>query len=127
MASAPPVILVVDDDASVRKAVARLIASAGYCVRAFASAEDFLASQATDAGNCLLLDIRMPGMSGLELQDELIARGSALPIIFITAYEDKPASGQALAAGAVGVLSKPFEEKALLDMISAALRSRSGE
>lgn len=122
MVHAPPVIVVVDDDASIRKALVRLMRSAGYRARAFASAEDFLAAQTTDAGDCLVLDIRMAGRSGLELQDELVARGSTLPIIFITAYEDKAASTQVLAAGAVGVLSKPFDEEALLAMIAVALR-----
>lgn len=118
-----PVISIVDDDESVRQSLTSLLRSVGFRVRAFASAEEFLKSGQPDATGCLLLDVRMPGMSGLELQRHLAAADVRVPIVFLTAQGDREVRARALRAGAVAFLVKPFSEKALLDAIQAALRS----
>jgi FixJ family two-component response regulator len=99
-----------------------LIKSSGFAVETFASAEDFLASGRLDATACLVLDVQMPGLNGLELQSRLIAERYQIPIVFITAYNDENAREQALRAGAVGYLVKPFEEGDLLNGINLALQ-----
>jgi len=122
------VVFVVDDDESVRKALKRLIKSAGFEVEAFASAEDFLNCGHRDVPGCLILDVRMPGLSGLELQSELAASGSKMPVIFITARDDEQARLQAMRAGAVAFLQKPFDDQALLGAIHVAIyQGRSEE
>ncbi|MGH9968521.1 MAG: sigma-54-dependent transcriptional regulator [Pyrinomonadaceae bacterium] len=108
-----PVISIVDDDESVRQAIARLINSVGLNVETFASAEDFLSSSRVKDPACLVLDLRLPGMSGLELQSQLFASGSRIPILFISGHGDSQARAKALGAGAVGFLQKPFNEQAL--------------
>jgi FixJ family two-component response regulator len=114
-------VAVVDDDESVRKALRRLLRSLGLDVETFATAEDFLTSLEHHSPACLLLDVRMPGMSGLELQEHLASAGRRIPIVFITAHEDEQARLQALAGGATDFLQKPFDEQALRDAVAKAL------
>jgi RNA polymerase sigma factor (sigma-70 family) len=114
-------VFVVDDDASVRKALARLVQSAGYQVTVFESAEQFLNDSSHDRGACLVLDVRMPGLDGMELQKQLDARGITIPIIFITGHGDIPMSVRAMKAGAIDFLAKPFEDHILLDAIQSAI------
>jgi FixJ family two-component response regulator len=116
------IVMIVDDDESVRKAARRLIKSYGFAVETFPSAEGFLASRRLDETACLVLDVQMPGLNGLELQSHLIAGGHQVPIIFITAFSDENARAQALNAGALGYLVKPFEEADLLNAINLALQ-----
>ncbi|MBO0720461.1 MAG: response regulator [Blastocatellia bacterium] len=118
-----PLISIVDDDASVRKSLQRLIRSVGYGVKVFASAEEYLKSEHLRHTNCLILDVRMPGMNGIELWRELVADGREIPVIFITAHGNKAARSQALNDGAVDYLFKPFSEESLLKAIQTALNS----
>ena len=113
---------VVDDDESVRESLPDLLREFGFAVAAFSSAEAFLASDVVSETNCLLLDIAMPGMSGPELQQELIRRRQDIPIVFITATGDGAVRPRLLAKGAVECLFKPLNEKALLDALKAALQ-----
>lgn len=110
-------IYVVDDDASICKAVTRLMSAAELPVEAFSSAEAFLAAARPSASDCLLIDIHMPGMSGLQLQQRLKETGIPVPVIFITAFDDDQARVQASRAGAAGYFRKPFDDQALLDAI----------
>ena len=120
-----PLISVVDDDHSVRESLARLIRSVGFDVQVFGSAEEFLSAGRGRQADCLILDIRMPGMNGLELQRELSASDSTLPVIFITAHgSDAEVRARALAAGAVDYLLKPLREEEVLKAIDAALNSK---
>jgi FixJ family two-component response regulator len=112
---------IVDDDESVRESLPDLIQEFGYAVRAFASAEAFLASEALHQTSCLVLDIAMPGMTGLDLQRELSFRGKEIPIVFITASRDEAVRSEVLARGAAGCLSKPFSDTVLLAALRAAL------
>ena len=121
----PHVISIVDDDKSFRGAIARLIRSLGHSVAAFDSAEDFLQSDRLNETDCLICDVRMPRMSGIELQSNLIAKGYRLPIIFVTANPTESARKEALAAGAIGFLNKPFSEDTLIALLDEALRGRS--
>jgi FixJ family two-component response regulator len=114
-------ISIVDDDESVRKALKRLFKSVGLKVNEFASAEDFLNFATPSEAACLVLDLRLPGMSGLELQAKLLVANCHIPIVFISAHGDRQARAQALAAGAIDFLQKPFSEKALFDAINSAL------
>jgi len=116
-----PIVFVVDDDLSVREALNSLIRSVGLRVETFASAQDFLQQQRPDAAACLVLDVRMPGLSGLDLQRELAHSGERIPIIFITGHGDIPMSVRAMKAGAVEFLPKPFRDEDLLDAIREAL------
>jgi len=116
-----PLVYVVDDDAALRDSLRWLLESAGHRVAACASAEAFLATYAAEQGGCLLLDIRMPGMSGLELQDELKRRGHAIPIVFITGHGDVPMAVNAVKKGAFEFIEKPFNAQALLVLIDHAL------
>ena len=117
------IVMIVDDDESVRRAARRLIKSYGFPVETFASADDFLASGRLSETACLLLDVQMPGLNGLELQSRLVAAGGhQVPIIFITAFNDENARAQALKAGALCYLVKPFEEADLLNSINIALQ-----
>jgi FixJ family two-component response regulator len=115
------IVMIVDDDESVRRAARRLIKSFGFAVETFASAEDFLTSDRLPQTACLVLDVQMPGLNGLELQSRLISGGHQVPIVFITAFSDESARDQALKAGALGYLVKPFEETDLLNAINLAL------
>jgi FixJ family two-component response regulator len=117
-----PTISIVDDDESVREALKSLLESVGYSTKVFASAEEFLRSNNHQETQCLILDIRMPGMSGLELQRRLVAAGFRIPIIFITAHADEEGRAPALREGAVAFLRKPFSEEALLSAVQSALR-----
>jgi FixJ family two-component response regulator len=114
-------VAIVDDDESVRNAVRGLMKAAGLAAQAFASAEEFLKSGQQHHAGCLIADIRMPGMSGLELQARLNAERCRTPIIFITAHGDAKMRMQALRAGAVEFLAKPFDDEALLETVRAAL------
>ena len=118
---------VVDDDESVRESLPDWLRQFGFAAEAFSSAEAFLASNAMSETSCLLLDIAMPGMSGPELQQELIRRRHDIPIVFITGHGDSTVRPRLLAAGAVECLSKPFSEEALLDALNAALRMKSAQ
>lgn len=111
----------VDDDASVRRSLERLIRSVGLQVETFESAQKFLTRERVEAHSCLVLDIRMPGLSGLELQDELIARNWKVPIIFLTGYGSIQMCVRAMKAGAVDFIEKPFDEQILLDAVQRAL------
>jgi FixJ family two-component response regulator len=125
-AKVPPVVFVIDDDASVRAALSSLIRSVGLRVEVFASASEFLATKRTDGPSCLILDVRLPGMSGLNFQAELAKTNAIIPIIFITGHGDIPMSVKAMKAGAVEFLTKPFRDQDLLDAIKVALeRARS--
>ena len=115
-----PIVFAVDDDVSMREALSRLFRSTGIRAQIFASAEDFLALKRPDAPACLVLDVRLPGLSGLELQRELA--DVAIPIIFITGHGDIPVSVEAMKAGAVEFLTKPFRDQALLDAIHQAIK-----
>jgi FixJ family two-component response regulator len=115
---------VVDDDESVRESLPDLIRQFGFCARAYSSAEAFLASESVGETRCLVLDIAMPGMSGPDLQQELIRRRQEIPIVFITGAGDHTVRLRVLAQGAVECLSKPFSETALLEALNAALRMR---
>jgi FixJ family two-component response regulator len=114
---------VVDDDESVRESLPDLLKEFGFSVQAFSSAEEFLASGCIEQTRCLILDIAMPGMSGIDLQRELTQRRQYVPIIFITAHGDETLRPRLLEQGAVECLIKPFSEAALLDALNAALRA----
>jgi len=116
-----PIVFVVDDDASMRPAMEDLIRSVGLSVKSFASAGEFLRADRPDAPACLILDVRMPGLSGLDLQKELAAAGIRIPIVFITGHGDIPMSVQAMKGGAVEFLTKPFRDQQILDAIQAAI------
>jgi FixJ family two-component response regulator len=115
---------VVDDDESVRESLPDLLSECGFAVQAFASAEEFLASDYVDQTSCLILDIAMPGMTGLDLQRELTRRQQQIPIVFITAHRDEDIRPRMLEQGAVECLSKPFSDTALLEALNTALRTR---
>jgi FixJ family two-component response regulator len=121
MSEADAMIFVVDDDASMREALQRLLRSVGLQVTTFASAREFLQHRGADVPGCLVLDVRLPGLSGLDLQHELAAAQIDLPIIFMTGYGDIPMTVQAMKAGAVEFLTKPFRDQDLLDAIQHAL------
>ena len=121
----PPLISVVDDNESVREALRGLIRSVGYSVVTFGSAEDFLASDHLTETRCLILDVRMPGMDGMQLQRHLRAREHRVPIVFITAHGDETSRAKALRDGAVDYLMKPFSEQSLLDAVNRALNLKT--
>jgi FixJ family two-component response regulator len=116
-----PVISIVDDDASVRDAMNGFVRSLGYVAATFRSAEEFLCSERLNDTSCLIADVQMPGLDGLELQGHLIAEGHPLPMIFVTAFPEERIRTRALKAGAFGFLSKPFEEETLIDCLNKAL------
>jgi len=116
-----PMIFVVDDDPSVRRSLTRLLTSAGYTVEAFASAGEFLARERYTGPCCLVLDMRMPGLTGLELQETLAAAGRRLSIVFVTGHVDVPMSVRAMKRGAADLLTKPFDDKDLLAAIQRAV------
>ena len=117
-----PMVFAIDDDASMREALSRLFRSIGMPAEIFASGQEFLRFKRPDAPACLVLDVRLPGLSGLDLQRELAIAGPAIPIIFITGRGDIPMSVQAMKAGAVEFLTKPFRDQALLDAIHHAIQ-----
>jgi FixJ family two-component response regulator len=116
-----PVVYVVDDDAGVRQALDSLIRSVGFSVQTFASAQDFLNSKRTSVPGCLVLDVRMPGLSGLDLQRDLAEADIHLPVIFVTGHADIPMSVRAMKAGALEFLTKPVRDQDLLDAIQQAI------
>jgi FixJ family two-component response regulator len=115
------VVFVIDDDASMLRSLASLLRSVGLEARVFSSAPEFLRAPRPDAPGCLVLDVRLPGISGLAFQQELARAGIALPVIFITGHGDVPMSVRAMKAGAVDFLTKPFDDQALLDAIHGAI------
>jgi len=119
-----PMISIIDDDDMVRESTETLIQSLGYRTVAFKSAEHFLQSGRVEEISCVITDLHMPGLSGLDLQKQLLADGIPTPVIFITAYPEEQFRDRALMAGAVGFLNKPFTEECLLKCIAAALRNR---
>jgi FixJ family two-component response regulator len=119
--AAAPVVFVVDDDPSVRRAIKRLVESVGLRAELFGSAQEFLYSERPDAASCLVLDIRLPGISGLDFQRELAEANIHTPIVFITAHGDIPMTVRAMKAGAVEFLTKPFRDQDLLDAIQQGL------
>ena len=121
MSATEPRVFVVDDEASVRKSLGRLLKAAGYRVETFASAREFLQRPADNAIACLVLDVQMPELNGMELQQALMDTNRVLPIVFITGHGDIPMSVRAMKAGATDFLSKPFDEKDLLEAIQRAL------
>ena len=116
-------ISIIDDDRSVREAVKSLIRSLGYEAVTFASAEEYLRSDIIDGTSCLITDLRMPGMSGIELQERLIADGHRIPVIFMTAFFDENIRRRTLRAGAFGFLNKPFEDESLIRCLDKALNN----
>ena len=114
-------VFVVDDDPSVRRGLERLLRTAGHRVESFASAREFLERPEPDGPRCLVLDVRMPGQSGLDLHDRLVASGRDIPVIFITGHADVPMAVRAMKAGAVDFLSKPFDDAELLSAARQAL------
>lgn len=118
-------ISIIDDDDAVRAATASLVRSLGFKTSMFASADDFLRSLQVRDSNCVITDVQMPGMSGLELQNRLLAEGHHVPLIFITAFPEERVRRQAMSAGAVGFLSKPFDGNDMIDCIDRAL-NRAG-
>ncbi len=121
MTEADALVFVIDDDAAMRRSLENLIRSVGLRVEAFASAQDFLSIKREDVPGCLVLDVRLPGLSGLDLQKRMTEADIEIPIIFITGHGDIPMSVQAMKAGAVEFLSKPFRDQELLDAIQQAL------
>jgi FixJ family two-component response regulator len=125
--STPSVISVIDDDASVRAATSKLLRSHGYTVQVFSSAEHFLQSARLNDTSCVIADVQMPGMSGLELQTMMRTQGYRVPFIFITAFPNEMNRARALKAGATCFLSKPFAGPTLINCLSAALAGEGGE
>jgi FixJ family two-component response regulator len=121
MGEANPSVLVIDDDPEFRDSVARLLRTVGLHAQQFSSVPDFLKADPPDGPTCLVLDVRMPGRSGLELQSELVAANRQVPIIFITAHADVPMTVQAMKGGAIEFLTKPFRDQDLLDAVEAGL------
>jgi FixJ family two-component response regulator len=117
-----PVVFVIDDDNTVRDAIKDLLLSVGHAVEAYASAEEFLVERDPAVPGCLVLDVRLPGTSGLGLQKKLLARKDHIPVIFISGYGDVPMAVQVMKAGAVDFLQKPFREQELLECVQMALR-----
>jgi FixJ family two-component response regulator len=121
-----PLVAIIDDDASVRATTDSLVRSLGYVVYTFASAEDFLLSNRLDDLSCVIADVQMPGMSGVELQAHLLAQGYRVPFIFFTAFPDERIRAQALGAGAICYLTKPFDGDSLVQGLQAALKKHDG-
>lgn len=116
-----PRIAIIDDDAGLRQSLKELLRSLGHVVDQFASAEQFLDRANTHEASCIITDVKMPGMSGDELQARLIAQGRRIPMIFMTAYPQDSVKSRVLAAGAIGFLTKPFAQKSLIDCLTRAL------
>ena len=122
-----PLVAIIDDDESVRATTDSLVRSLGHVVHTFASAEEFLQLSRLDDFACILADVQMPGMSGVQLQDHLHARGYGVPFIFFTAFPDEKTRAQALAAGAICYLTKPFGGDSLIQCLQTALETHGGE
>ena len=118
-----PIIAIVDDDEAVREATNMLVRSLGYNASTFGSADEFLKSEQVHDTSCLITDLHMPGLSGLDLQDRLIARGHRIPIIFITGFPDDTARARAMKAGALAFLTKPINQHHLIDHLEKALKA----
>jgi FixJ family two-component response regulator len=118
-----PLVSIVDDDPSVRRALERLVEAAGYAVATYASAEEFLDSTASVATACLILDIHLNGMSGIELHERLVSPGRAIPVIFITAHDNAPTRERVDRSGAAAFLAKPFDRQALIGAIRGVLET----
>ena len=116
------VVFVIDDDASMRDAISRLLNAVGLTVQTFASAREFLNRRLPDVPGCVVLDVRLPGLSGLDLQREMVERGIHIPVVFITGHGDIPMSVQAMKAGAVEFLTKPFRDQDLLDAVRSGIQ-----
>lgn len=116
-----PTVFVIDDDASLRKSLSRLLRSAGYTAETFSSAQEFLRREHFDGAGCILLDVQMPGLSGMDLQEELNKADYHMPIVFITGHGDIPMSVEAMKKGAVDFLTKPFDDEELLHALRAAV------
>jgi FixJ family two-component response regulator len=125
-APAAPLVFIVDDDASVRRGLARLVRTAGFDVETFASAGEFLACPRYARVSCLVLDVRMPGLTGLDLQETLAAAGQRVPIVFITGYPDARSQVKAMNGGAIDFLRKPVSDRDLLDAIERAVTKSHG-
>ena len=121
--STAPMISIVDDDESVREATKALVRSMGYDAFTFASAEEFLDSNQVHDASCIITDLQMPGLSGVELQKRLIAKGCRVPVIFVTAFPNERTRKDVLDAGAIGFLSKPFSDESLVQCLERALAS----
>ena len=121
-----PMISIIDDDAFVRVATDGLVRSLGYRTTTFASAEDYLQSDRINDTSCVITDVQMPGLSGVELQSVLLARGDPTPMIFITAFPEEKVRRRVLEAGAIGFLSKPFDDEQLIEHLQTALRGHNG-
>ena len=119
-------VAIVDDDAPVRATTDSLLRSLGYAVHTFASAEEFLQSDRLNDLSCVITDVQMPGMSGVELQDHLRTQGYRVPFIFFTAFPDEKVRARALAAGAICYLTKPFDGESLVQSLQAALKTQDG-
>jgi FixJ family two-component response regulator len=115
-------VAIVDDDELFRRSIERLVRSAGFSVATFGSAEEFLDSAEVDHAACTILDMRLPGMSGLELQQRLIARATPMPIVFVSAHGEAALRDKAIRAGAIAFLNKPFDNSTLLDALNRAIR-----
>ena len=120
--TAIPLVAIVDDDELFRRSIERFVRSAGFNVATFASAEDFLDSADLDRATCAILDMRLPGMNGLDLQQRLIARPTPIPIVFVSAHEEAAMRAMALRAGAIAFLKKPFDNSTLLDALNRSIR-----
>ena len=118
-----PIISIIDDDESMRCAVKSLVTSLGFGAHTFASAEKFLQSRHLDHTSCVITDLQMPGLNGVELQKSLLAQGRRIPIIFVTAFPEERLRARALEAGALGFLGKPFESEALIKLINKAIET----
>jgi len=127
MSEIQPVVFLVDDDPSIRKSLHRLLTVSGFQVKTFSSAQEFLQTDRTDTPGCLILDVRLPGLDGLELQKVLAEQGTAPPIVFITGHGDIPMSVRAMKAGAIDFLSKPFSEESLLNAVELAIEKSRRE
>jgi FixJ family two-component response regulator len=125
--SNPPVVSIVDDDDSVRVATTKLVRLHGFTAHAFSSAEEFLRSPQVSETSCLITDVKMPGMSGVDLYCRLIADGKRVPVIFMTAFPETPSRSMALDAGAAAFLTKPFDGRALIDCLRRALDGANGD
>jgi FixJ family two-component response regulator len=121
------VISIIDDDESVREATKSLVRALGYKAAVFASAEEYLQSDRLDDSSCLITDLHMPGMSGADLQDRLIADGRQIPMIFMTAYYEEKVRDRVIDAGAYGFLRKPFDEESLVECLDKALTASSSK
>lgn len=117
----PQIVFVVDDDASMREALSRLLNAVGLRAKTFGSAQEFLQSELPDVPGCAVLDVRLPGLSGLDLQREMVERGIHVPVVFITGHGDIPMSVQAMKAGALEFLTKPFRDQDLIDAVRSGI------